>query len=179
MKRFTLSLAAVLTFIPAMHAGDWKKVESNKGGFSVQFPGPATYLNKKEKTFIGELELHMWMCQLPNGGGMAMVVYTDLPAEDMESIDDLDTTKFALEGVVKGFATNIKGKVLRQKWTKLDGHTGIDADIEILGGRTLIRYRAYVANNRIYQVMVYMPKADADRKTADRVLGSFQLLVDD
>jgi len=171
MKRFALTVAAVVCLLPVVRAEDWKKFESRDGCFSVQMPGTPTLKTEKVPTVVGDVELHAYTSELADDGGAVFVAYMELPKEVLGSFD----VKAGLEGGVNGAANGANGKVKSKTWIKLGDHTGIDADIELLGGLAMARYRAYFANGKMYQVMVIMPILKIDNSTVSKVFDSFEV----
>ena len=70
---------------------------------------------------------------------------------------------------------NLKGKLLSEKNIKLGDTPGRETQIEVAGGKKLFRARVYLADQRMYQVVVFGTKKAATSKEADRFLDSFKL----
>jgi hypothetical protein len=174
----TLTLAAFLLPGNMLRADDskseWKSFKSTKGGFSVLLPGRPTEQTQKQKTEAGDLELHMQICEFKNGMGVVGIAYADLPPVVALTGD----RKAMLGGALHGAAQSMSGNVKRESSIELGAHPGIEGEFDGLSGRATVRYRAYIVNSRLYQVMVIMLASDVDESTVNRVFDSFRILND-
>jgi hypothetical protein len=174
MLALGLTAVACVTGLVRADEPDWKDFTSKEGRFTVKTPDEPLSKKKTTATPFGKTEMTMFGGALSADDGIAYVVgYLDLPkgvAKTIEKDDD------GLETILKGFARAIPdGKVIAVKKTTLGANVGREAEIEALGGASVVRTRAYLVDGRVYIVMVMSPKDAADNAVIDRFFDSFQL----
>jgi hypothetical protein len=84
-----------------------------------------------------------------------------------------------LEAFPEGAAQGVNGKLVSSKETKLGDYPGREFEVELLGGKAILRGRVFLVDQRLYQVMAIAPADVADSPSIERFLDSFRLTKDD
>jgi hypothetical protein len=143
---------------------------SKAGGFTVSMPGQPKETSKTSKTPSGKDSKQLTYA-VDQKSSAFLVIVTDMP--DLAKADP-DTLNGALERGRQAAEASIKGKLLGEKKIKLGNHPGLD--FQISSPRFgIYRSRIYIADGRLYQVIVLGPKEVATSKQADEFLESFKL----
>jgi hypothetical protein len=149
----------------------WKAFESKEGRFVVEFPGvPRQRNNARPTAKFGTLEQHMFLLEVPNTG-VFTVSYMDYPRGAMDRykpdqlLDDARDTALKIS----------KGKLVSETKVTMGGFPGRAIVFE--GANNLVfSAHYYVAKERVYSALAYVPKATADSPSVKRFLDSFKLL---
>ncbi|MDQ3685928.1 MAG: hypothetical protein M3430_10055 [Acidobacteriota bacterium] len=167
---------ALVTYDPKA----WREIISQPGGFSILFPGLPCEQAGTVSSNLGPLEIHLYTMVLQQGDGFAScaVSYNDMPVVANGS----DQIKRALDGGRNGLIANNNGKLVSESEISLGQYTGRSIKIEMPDH--IFRGKMYVVRNRIYQVVVRLPKdADTSKTTrdnlsaiADRFLNSLKVV---
>jgi hypothetical protein len=149
---------------------------SKEGRFRIRLPGKPKVADQKVNTSSGPLVIHMARYDTP-GGTSYGVSYFDLAPEALAGGPDA-----VLERSVRGM-TSVKGwKLISKKAIKLGEHPGR----EVIGeanppgapepgyGHT----RAFLVENRLYQMTVLGAKSKVVPADVEKFLDSFELLQD-
>jgi hypothetical protein len=143
---------------------------SKAQGFSILFPGTPKEQTSKVPSALGELTLHNFLLETHQGKAAWIVTSTDYPAGTVKA----DNQDAILDGVVKGAAQGVKGKLISSSKTTLDKNPGrvMQADVPNLG---VYHSRMYLVGDRLYQIVVLGPKDLATGAEAKKYLDSFKL----
>lgn len=153
-----LALAAALAAPPKLES-----YASEAGRFSIRFPGKPKVESTTLATAAGGVSTVTERAE-QNRDLTFAVTYADYP----DTFQDLDP-----KAILKGVRDAMKGK--DGKLISEEFPSGSEAVFRIEAGRNAIRVRAILVGRRLYQVMATGTKAEVDSKTADEVLGSFEL----
>lgn len=171
MARSTRPGVAPAASTPA--AGKTGPFVSEEFGFRVALPGKPQEQTVTQPSPVGPIVVKVFVAQ---DAGLAYVVTaTKLPAAAAGE----DPQK-GLEGVVNGTLSSTKGTLVSQKDIKLGKDPGKEFDYEMKGPNgtpTYTRSRAFVANGRIYQMLLAGPKEAVRGPTGDAFLQSFALIT--
>jgi LSD1 subclass zinc finger protein len=150
---------------PNQQPPDWKPFASQEGKFSALFPGTPTQTSSNDRQGTTTYTI---MVELNAQKTAYMVMYNDMPAGVTEA-----TSKFLFDTVAKNFGPAVKKK----KDIKLDGHPGIELELEQLQDRDIIAItdRIYLVDRRMYQVMASAAKDKKDPAQFAEFLDSFKL----
>jgi hypothetical protein len=169
-----LALIAGLTLTVAARAEDkWDTYTSKDGKYSVLLPGkPEKETEQKFESNGVELTMHMAMIA-PSNDLVYLVAYNDYPEAAIAGADK----DSMLDGVRDGDAKTFGGKVASEKKITLgkEKYPGREILIEKPDEGRVYRSRAYIAGNRLYQVVIIATKDVATNKDTDKYLESFKL----
>jgi hypothetical protein len=166
--RHLASLAFVVALAPAIAlAQDWKEFNSEDCRCSAAFPGTPQPKTQGMQTKVGTLEAKMFMLEMPNA--FYAMAFVDYPKEAMgkQSPDQL------LESARDGAVGNVKGKLASETKISMNGYPGRELRIEAPGDLALVA-RLYLVKERLYQILVVMPKAKEGTADAKKFLDSFK-----
>lgn len=141
---------------------------SEKGGFSVKFPGKPE--EKVDKVSSADGMLDVYSAMLESGGNAYLVLYTDY--NDPVTAEEIDKI---LKAVSDGGVQAINGKVITQKSITLKGNKGISEEIETEEYIHVHNY--YLVGQRLYQVIFTMPKGAKKPSEADVFIESFDIVT--
>jgi hypothetical protein len=180
MKTRVVWLGLVLgLFVVGNILGDtkapWKEFTSREGGFSAQMPTKPLELKKTMKSPLGPVEFYMFQATAPREGIAYTVAYNDFP----EAFPQLVKAGDILELSTESFAQGVNGKLVSSKETKLGDYPGREYEVEVFGGKAVLRGRIFLVDQRLYQVMAIARADAADSPSIGRFLDSFRLTKDD
>ena len=153
---------------PAGKPGPFVSVEQ---GFRVSLPGKPQEQTVTQPSPIGQIEVKVFVAQM--AGLTYVVTATKLPPQAAG-----EDPKQGLEGVVKGTISSTKGTLVSEKEIKLGKDPGKEFEFEMKGADGAANYtrsRAFVANGRIYQLLLAGPKDSVRGPAGDAFLQSFAL----
>jgi len=150
----------------AAQPAQWSDYSYAKEGFAVSAPKEPTFSTKTVQTAAGPVEMHFYSVEV--GNGMLMVITSRLHPKDKR------TAQQVIAESKQGAAAALHGKLTAQKAITLGKYPG--TEFEIAAERTHQRDRVYVANRKIYQVMVIAPIDRPLPVEADQFHKSFHIL---
>ena len=162
---------------------EFKKFKSETGNFSTRIPASIELLETTQSVptgdpKIGALQIHSF------DGAVNQIIYTifyfDFPKG---YADDPASWAPVLDGAREGWLQAASGKLQAQEsQISLGNYLGREAIVDAKsdsGQDVTIKARYYLVKNRIYQIMVSVPKGQAISPQMDDFLKSFALLVED
>jgi len=152
---------------PAVVPEGWKHVVSDKGNYSLVFPGEPAAQDLTDDA--GKYLATMFVLELDNGNVAYMSSFSDLPLERTTAGPD-QILSDARDGALK----SSKGTLVSEKKITLDGFPGRELQISTPNGMTSF-VRVYLVKSRLYQSMGVMPKDKIDGKQVRTFLESFRL----
>ncbi|HEY9604193.1 MAG TPA: hypothetical protein V6C85_21440 [Allocoleopsis sp.] len=159
---------------PAAQAAQsqWEKFSSPEGKFSILMPVKPTQEKQTTGSSSLSLETNLFKASSNNNQATYSVSYTDFPPELAQL-----PASFLFDSLSSRFTSDRKLKLLKQQDIKLNEYPGKEFQFEA-SGRTLITYRAYLVEKRLYQVISETPKSTGNAPSSDseKFLNSFQLL---
>jgi hypothetical protein len=150
----------------------WENFSSPEGKFSILMPIKPT----QEKQTTGgssiSLETNLFKASLESNQATYSVSYTDFPAQLAQL-----PPSFLLDSLSSRFTSDRKLKLIKQQDISLEQYPGKDFQFEAPGER-IIKYRAYLVEKRLYQVIAETPKSTETNSSSDseRFINSFKLL---
>ncbi len=164
MKIKLLALALIAMTLASCQTAGWKEFRSAEGSFSVMMPGTPEEQAQTIDTLAGAVDAYLFV--LADEDAAYLVSYSDYPniVVQQSNSDDI------LDGVRDGEAANVRGLLLSEQIISLDDYPGRELKIDTLDGKVTIRSRIYLVNNRLYQVVVVIPK---DHPTSDKNIDKF------
>jgi hypothetical protein len=162
-----LVMAVARVAIAADEQGQWKKIVSTRGNFSVLMPGVPTEEKQSDGSFFG----------LEKDGLVMAVVYNDHPNGDIEKLKPQVLLDAARDGVLKEDGGK-KSKLLNERKVSLGNLTGKEFRA-VTTDDVLLRVRVFLVKRRLYQVLVGMPRKSEKEfgKQTEKFLESFKLVA--
>ncbi|BCL36933.1 hypothetical protein [Nostoc sp. MS1] len=154
---------------------EWKLFNAPDGRFSVLMPGSPKQEFQTQKTYMGEINLNVFLAQPPKQEVAYLVVYNEFPY----SYGKLTDPQEILNNVRDMALKTTKSNLLNQRDIRSsNGHLGKEITYINSGGK-ITRSRIYVADGRLYQVMAITSKKQQKSlaKTITGYLNSFQLVL--
>jgi hypothetical protein len=150
----------------------WEKFSSSEGNFSILMPVKPTQEKQTTGSSSLSLETNLFKASLNSNQAIYSVSYTDFPPELAQL-----PPSFLFDSLSSRFTSDRKLKLLKQEDIKLGQYPGKEFQFEA-PGETIIKYRAYLVEKRLYQVIAETPKAIemASSSDSEKFLNSFQLL---
>lgn len=145
----------------------WKVFTPPDGRFSVLMPGQPKMETQVQKTYMGEIQLQIFVAQPPNQEVAYLVTYNDFPDSYGQITSPEEILKDAQEIALKTTQSNL---VRQQNIRSSNGHPGKEIEYVNPGGK-ITKNRMYVAEGRLYQVMVIITKKQ--RKTLDKTMTGY------
>ncbi|MBN2378454.1 hypothetical protein JXM67_01445 [candidate division WOR-3 bacterium] len=153
---------------------EWKKYTSEKGGFSVLFPGEPETQTQQVNMQVGEsfqkINMYMFMKQAPDF--TYLVVYNKMPSWNPDDAD------YILDKARDRGLASLNGKLLSEKDITLDFHPGREVKIRSPEG-FYYRSRMYLVDDKFYQVSVTTVAEESSSANITKFLSSFKLLSED
>ncbi|MEA5582646.1 hypothetical protein VB620_15000 [Nodularia harveyana UHCC-0300] len=153
----------------------WQVYTAPDGGFTVLMPGQPEKDTQIQKTYMGEINLEMFVAEPPKQQVAYLVVYNDFPYSYGEITDPEVILNNARDMALKTTRSNL----IRQGQVRTySGIPGKEIEYVNTGGK-ITRNRMYVLNGRLYQVMAITSKKQQRTlaKTITGYLNSFNLVV--
>uniref|UniRef100_A0A832H0L6 DUF1795 domain-containing protein n=1 Tax=Oscillatoriales cyanobacterium SpSt-402 TaxID=2282168 RepID=A0A832H0L6_9CYAN len=149
----------------------WQPFTPAKGGFTITMPSQPTERTQSLDTPAGNINTYFYSSSSNGGTVNYTVSYVDLPKGASEM-----PAALLLEAIASGLTGDERVKVLSEKVITLDNHPGREFKIES-PTKSIVRHRAYLVNQRVYQVVAEVPAAQESTlgKDVERFLESFKL----
>ncbi|MEB3268221.1 MAG: hypothetical protein VKJ09_06760 [Leptolyngbya sp.] len=164
---FTLLLVAACNTAPKIET-----FTSDNGGFVVSTPIVLEEATQSVDTAVGPIDIYTYTAEDRNAA--YVVAYSDYPAEIVAQNDPATM----LNGSRDGAVGNVGGTLISEDEIELGGNPGrslvIDAQTED-GQAATVNARIYLVDNRLYQVLVVVPKGEEDKVDIQGFLDSFTL----
>ncbi|WP_414551016.1 hypothetical protein [Anabaena sp. CCY 0017] len=143
--------------------------------FTVLMPGKPERDTQIQKTYMGEINLEMFVAEPPNQEVAYLVVYNDFPYNYGQMTSPQTILNNARDMAIKTTQSNL---VSQRNILSSNGHPGKEIEYVNTGGR-ITRSRMYVADGRLYQVMAITSKKQQPTlaRTITGYLNSFHLVV--
>ena len=156
----------------AVSQQQWKPFSSSEGGFSVLMPATPTQKRQTTDNTHVSLNANLFTASLEEGKISYSVSYTNFPDEVAQL-----PPSFLLDSLAARFTNDRNIKLINQQDISLGRYPGKEFKFEAPGEK-LVKYRAYLVKQRLYQVISEIPK---DRESVlsndiDKFMNSFQLL---
>jgi len=136
---------------------------SKEGGFSVKMPGEPKASAEDIDTAVGKVALHMFTVETNSGNDAYMIEYSDFSI--------VPDAASAIDAAINGQVGSFKGKITADKKVTLNGWPGRTVTIE--GPEATSLSSAYMAGNRLYQVMFVMVKGETLPPDVSEYFASF------
>ncbi|MDM9381029.1 hypothetical protein QUB80_09965 [Chlorogloeopsis sp. ULAP01] len=153
----------------------WELFTAPDGSFSVLMPGKPKIISQTQKTFMGEIDLQLFVSQPANQEVAYIVVYNEFPYSYGQMTNPQAILSNARDMALKTTQSNlIRQRTIRSS----NGHPGKEIEYVNAGGK-ITKNRMYIAEGRLYQVMVITTKKQRNTlsKTLNGYLNSFQVVL--
>ncbi len=153
----------------------WKIFTPSDGRFSILMPGQPKVTSQTQKTFMGEINLQVFVAQPPKQEVAYVVAFNDFPDSYGQMANPEEILKNAQEMALKTTQSNlVKQKEIRST----NGHPGREIEYVNSGGK-ITKSRMYFAEGRLYQVMVITTKRQQKflTKSIAGYLNSFNVVL--
>lgn len=146
----------------------WIRYSSATGRFNILMPVQPKVQEQPVDTAAGQLINYVFMAQ--SGSAAFAISYADYPQNDADPQGVLDDVR-------QGAITGIKGTLISGKNITHKGYPGREFQASTQGA--LYTSRIYLVKNRLYQMVVVAPAAQASAADINRFLTSFDLKIDE
>lgn len=153
----------------------WKLFTAPDGRFTVLMPGMPKRVTQTQKTFMGEINLEVFLGQPPKQEVAYVVAFNDFPHSYGQMTNPQEILNNAQEMALKTTQSNLIGaRDIRSS----NGHPGKEIEYVNSGGK-ITRNRMYFAEGRLYQVMVITTKRQQKylAKSITGYLNSFNVVL--
>ncbi len=154
---------------------EWKLFTAPDGSFTVLMPGRPKAMSQTQKTYMGEINLQLFVGQLTNQEVAYVVAYNDFPY----SYGQMTNPQVILNNAQTMAVKTTQSNLIRQRSIRSsNGHPGKEIEYVNSGGK-ITKNRMYVADGRLYQVMAITTNKQHKSlsKTINGYLNSFQLVL--
>ncbi|BAY07821.1 hypothetical protein [Calothrix sp. NIES-2098] len=153
----------------------WKLFTGPDGRFSVLMPGMPKRDSQAQKTYMGEINLELFIAQPPKQEVAYVVAYNDFPYSYGKMANPQTVLNNARDIALK----TTKSNLIRQRDIRsTNGHPGKEIEYVNAGGK-FTKSRMYFAQGRLYQVMAITTKKQRYTlaKTINGYLNSFHVVL--
>lgn len=153
----------------------WKLFTAPDGRFTVLMPGMPKRVTQTQKTFMGEINLEIFLGQPPKQEVAYLVAFNDFPDSYGQMNNPQEILNNAQEMALKTTQSNL---VSQRDIRSYNGHPGKEIEYINSGGK-ITRNRMYFAEGRLYQVMVITTKKQQKylAKSITGYLNSFNVVL--
>ncbi len=153
----------------------WKLFTAPDGRFSILMPGSPNRETQFQKTYMGEINLEIFVAQPPKQQVAYIVTYNDFPYSYGEMSDPQAVLNDARDMALKTTKSNL---ISQRNIRSSNNHPGKEIEYINSGGK-ITKSRMYVAEGRLYQVMAITTKKQQKTlaKTITGYLNSFQIVL--
>ncbi len=168
------SLLCSLLLVAACNTAAPKLEEfaSEPGGFAVAAPRALEEDVASVETAVGPIDIHTFTTT--QGETAYIVAYSDYPADLITQSDPQQVLNGSRDGAVQ----NVGGTLVSEESIDLDGNPGkalvIDTTTDT-GDAATVNARLYLVDNRLYQILVVVPKGGEESTSTEAFLDSFSL----
>ncbi|MCG6136035.1 MAG: hypothetical protein MET45_15495 [Nostoc sp. LLA-1] len=153
----------------------WKSFTPPDGRFTVLMPGQPERNSETQKTYMGEINLEMFVAQPPKQEVAYVVVYNDFPYSYGQMTNPQTILNNAKDMALKTTKSNL---ISQRDIRSSNGHPGKEIVYVNTGGK-ITRNRMYVAEGRLYQVMAITSRKQQQTltRTITGYLNSFHVVL--
>lgn len=132
----------------------WSLFTGPDGRFSILMPGNPKRVSQTQKTFMGEINLEMFVGKPENQDVAYVVAFNDFPDSYGKMVDTQEILSNARDMALKTTKSNLIGQ---KDIRSTNGHPGKEIEYINQAGK-ITRNRMFFAEGRLYQVMVITTK---------------------
>jgi hypothetical protein len=145
----------------------WKIFTAPDGRFTVLMPGTPKMMTQTQKTYMGEIDLQVFVAQPPKQEVVYLVAYNDFPHSYGQMANPQEILKNAQDMALKTTQSHL---VSQCNIRSSNGHPGREIVYVNPGGK-ITKDRMYFANGRLYQVMAITTKKQ--QKTLSQTIAGY------
>lgn len=170
MKLRVLVCLVALAGLVGCRIDGWKEYQPSDGSFSIRMPARPVKKDMSVDYSGGTLVLHT--LGAAKGDFTCHLLYTDYPEGSLELREpDKLLADVGAKAVAKMGAQQLVGQII-----SIGKFRGREMNFETILPNANWRYRIYVVNSRLYQVIVQQSKNAPSTGDAERFFNSFRLL---
>ena len=149
----------------------WKIFTSPDGRFTVLMPGTPKLMVQTQKTYMGEIDLQVFVAQPPKQEVAYLVAYNDFPYNYGQMVNPQEILKNTQYMALKTTQSRL---ISQRDIRSSNGHPGREI-VYINSGGKITKNRMYFADGRLYQVVAITTKKQEKTlsKTITGYLNSF------
>ncbi|MGJ5629316.1 hypothetical protein [Nostoc sp. CALU 1950] len=168
-------VAAVKPTITKPVQPQWKLYTPPDGRFSILMPGSPNRNTQSQKTYMGEINLEIFVAEPPKQQVAYIVAYNDFPYSYGEMADPQAVLNNARDMALKTTKSNL---ISQRNIRSSNNHPGKEIEYINSGGK-ITKSRMYIAEGRLYQVMAITTKKQQKTlaKTITGYLNSFHVVL--
>jgi len=153
----------------------WKLFTGPDGRFSVLMPGIPKRHTQSQKTYMGKINLELFVAQPPKQDVAYVVAYNDFPYSYGQMVNPQAVLNNARDMALKTTKSNL---ISQRDIRSTNGHLGKEIEYVNSGGK-VTKTRMYFAQGRLYQVMAITTKKQRRSltKTINGYLNSFNVVL--
>jgi len=148
-----------------------------EAGCMISAPGQLKYFPKTVQTGLGEMVLHQYNLKYEADRHFIKFTlqYTDYPVGTIHH-DSLELLQEFFEETATSSASAVLGKVDYSSEIDMDGYPGLIWRVTFDKEKGIIKSKAFVRNNRYFNLKVEYPKTASGDLSIDQFLNSFRWL---
>ncbi|AFY32457.1 hypothetical protein Cal7507_2013 [Calothrix sp. PCC 7507] len=153
----------------------WKLFTAPDGRFSILMPGVPIRNTQAQKTYMGVINLELFVAQPPKQEVAYIVAYNEFPYSYGQMANPQEILNNAQDLALKTTKSNL---ISQRNIRSSNGHPGKEIEYVNSGGK-ITKTRMYFAQGRLYQVMAISSKKQHKTlaKTITGYLNSFQVVL--
>jgi hypothetical protein len=155
MKRVQLAAVMLVMTVVSGNAfaqAAWKDVKPPACQVTVKMPGePKEQKQEFDTPEVGKVVAYMYIWEGDAGTRAFLLGCNDYPADKVKNADK----QKMLDGAKMGAVTNVKGKLVAEKKIEVNGHPGLQIEVE--AGPNKVFARIIIVRNRLIQLLVVEP----------------------
>ncbi|MEH1910943.1 MAG: hypothetical protein V7L05_00095 [Nostoc sp.] len=153
----------------------WKLFTAPDGRFTILMPGSPNRNTQSQKTYMGEINLKIFVAQPPKQQVAYVVAYNDFPYSYGQMADPQAVLNNARDMALKTTKSHL---ISQRNIRSSNNHPGKEIEYINSGGK-ITKSRMYVAEGRLYQVMAITTKKQQKTlaKTITGYLNSFHVVL--
>ncbi len=158
-----------------LQQSQWKLFNAPDGSFTVLMPGMPKTMTQTQKTYMGEINVQVFVGQFANQEVAYVVAYNDFPYSYGQMANPQEVLNNARNMAIETTQSNL---IQQRHLRSSNGHLGKEIEYVNSGGK-ITKNRMYFAEGRLYQVMAITTKKQHKTlsKTINGYLNSFQLVL--
>lgn len=156
----------------------WEETVSYAGRFRVKTPGFMTEKSDTIGTKLGDQIYHTFFYQSPDKQSdnlFYMVSYVDYPEGTMH-MDSVELLQEFFEVSAEEAAFSISGDLVYSQPQDYQSYPGYIWRVDYLKGAAIIKTRAFLVDNRYYNVQVIMLRENSLNPSSEKFFDSFYLM---
>lgn len=175
--KFCMSTLLFLVSSLVFSQPEWQLQTNEAGRFSILLPGSFTEKTDSLETAVGSLAYHTFFLQSDSTAEnlFYMVSYCDYPSSIVFS-DSTDLVKEFLATTMETATEAVHGELAYSADIQLGKYPGKTWRIDYLGGKAVIKNRAYLVGNRYYALQTIAWKDKSLNADGTKFFDSFRLM---